>query len=425
MSSKERKSPLELPQRTTTLSQGIFSLAKSAVGAGTLALHSQFAKLGLFSGLAVLAFASLSTTSTLHFLSRVSANTDLGSYFAIGRMAYGTAGEVASMIALILFIISALIFYLVLAAGYVIDFLKFVHPGVAGAWFSDYTYMTIMIALVTLPMACLRDMSALGKASIMGMVCMCYILVLTVVDYFVDSAGRAATESPLIIASSIDTFFQCFSTMLFAFVNHFTMVSLVPVLIDPTPSRRAKVTIYSATFIFVFYAILATFGYLHFGVNTATNLLNSSTSATAWASWTYNLGRLMMAIVLILSYPLLLDPCRGTIEGALGKFLGGRPAWKSTAGIRSIAITVALIVISALVGIFFQSQADTILKASTAFSGSLMVFIFPSAFFLKLSDRYLVHGWERGTAYFNIVFGFLFMILGTFFSVKSMIQEAS
>lgn len=425
MSGKEGKGPLELPQRTATLSQGIFSLAKSAIGAGTLALPSQFAKLGLFSGIAVLAFASLSTTSTLHFLSRLAANTDLNSYFAIGRMAYGTAGEVASMIALVLFIIGALIFYLVLAAGYMVSFLQFVRPGVAGSWFSQPVYMTIMIALLTLPLACLRDMSALGKASIMGMVCMGYILLLTVVDFFVDSAGRAIAEAPLITTFGVDVFFGCFSTLLFAFVNHFTMVSVVPALIDPTPARRAKVTVYSAVFVFVFYLIVATFGYLHFGMAVSDNILNASTSTTAWAQWTYNLGRLMMAVVLILSYPLLLDPCRGTIEGALGKFFGGLHVWKATASVRSIVITVVLIAISAFVGIFFAPLAGVILNACTAFSGSLMVFIFPSIFFLKLGDRYRIQAWERGTAYFNIAFGVVFMVMGTFFSVKSIIQNGA
>ena len=95
-------------------------------------------------------------------------------------------------------------------------------------------------------------------------------------------------------------------------------------------------------------------------------------------------------------------------------------SFRKPSAIRSIILTVAIMAFSTVVGIYFDRQADMILTACTAFSGSLMVFIFPAAYFLKSGDRYKVHGFERVAAYFNIVFGIIFMFVGTYFSILGM-----
>lgn len=401
--------------RNTTLAQGIFSLSKSAIGAGALALPGCFAKLGTLFGILVLAFASLTATTTLHFLSRLAANTDLNSYFALGNLAFGTAGQLSAMIALILFILGALIFYIVLAAGYVVGFLSYcVKPEVIQAqpWYLNNSLMMLFMVLLMFPIACMRDMSALGKASIVGMICMFYVLGLTVIDYFIDSAQR--TVAPAIVGFGVETFAGVFSSLLFAFVNHFTMVSVVPALIDPSSARRTKLTTVSSSLVFLFYLVIGLFGYLHFGTTTTDNILAHGTTLA------YAIARLMMAIMLILTYPLLLDPCRGTIEGALALI---SPSFKKPSMIRSVIITAAIMTISGLIGYFKPSEAGKILGCTVAFSGSLMVFVFPSAYFLKLGDRYKVHNIERIAAFGLIVFGIVFMGVGTFFNIKGIISS--
>lgn len=385
---------------------------------GILSFPHHFATLGIWAGLAIITFASLACTLTLHFLSRLASNTDLTSFFALGKLAFGQAGQVSAMIAVILFIFGALIFYLVVAADNLIGFLTFVRPGAVDVWYASHASVMILIALLTLPIACLRDMSALGKASIAGMVCMAYILVLTVGDWAFKTPSATA---PLVVSFGIDTFSRTFSSLLFSFVNHLTVVSVIPALIDPTPARRFKATVYPAATIYLFYVLIGVCGYLHFGQEVSNSILESSSDSGALTQWAYVIGKLMMSAVLILSYPLLVDPCRGTLEGALGLFFDGKNWWKRTTALRSLIITFFIVLISLLIGIFYADAAEEILGATTALSGSLIVFIFPAAYFLKMSHRYKAHWWEFAVAYFCIVFGFYFMVSGTFFSVKKII----
>lgn len=406
--------------RTTTLVQGIFNLSKSAVGAGTLSLPWAIARLGLVSGVAVLLFASLATTCTLHFLSRLAANTDVGDFFTLGHMAFGTVGEIVSMVSLILFLFGALIFYIVRAQGYFISFVTFMRPSLALEYKNSLpTILTIITAMLIFPLAAQRDMSTLAKASLAGMVCMGYVLLLTIFDYFYDSATTSVADTKLLVGFGFASFFSVFSDMLFAFVNHFTMLSTVPVMVNPTPKRRQALTIISAAFVFGFYLLVSVAGYLHFGESVNRNILLASKTSNPIMQWAYQIGGLLMGSVLVLSYPLLCDPCRSTIDGAIIKSTGARKG----SAIRSLGITAGIIFFSTAIGIFFAKEAEIILAAFTALSGSILVFIFPSAFFLRLSAKYRISPVERILAYACIIFGLFLMVFGTYFNFCDLLKS--
>ena len=124
--------------------------------------------------------------------------------------------------------------------------------------------------LFIFPLACLKDLSKLANASILGMACIGYITVLTVVDKFVDTTSPAP-----VIATAKFTFqiFECFSVFLFAFLNHFTTVALVPVLVRPTPARRNQLIVTSQVATTAIYLLVAAFGYWHFGDSVTDDIL--------------------------------------------------------------------------------------------------------------------------------------------------------
>lgn len=325
------------------------------------------------------------------------------------------------MLALILFLLGALIFYIFLAQNNFMSFAVFLFPSLA-VWRSTLEIpLMILTGLTVFPLAVQRDMSALAKTSLVGMVCMCYVLCLTVFDYFYDSAGSAAAQIEYFASFDVATFFKVFSGMLFAFVNHFTMLSVVPVMEDPSPRRRMLMTTGSASFIALFYALISVTGYSHFGSCVPENVLDASTaSAPPAIQWAYMIGKLLIGLVLVLSYPLLCDPCRSTIDGAIAK-ITGRPSSKSF--MRSAAITVGLVSFTTLIAATCADLAGVILDAFVSFSGSLMVFIFPAAFFLKLSNKYRISIPERILAYVNIVFGLVLMVIGSYFNIKTLLTK--
>lgn len=395
-------------------------MSKSAVGAGTLSLPFTVAKLGLVGGMGVLTFASAISTSTLYLLARLAANLDIGDYFTLGNMAFGVVGEVIAMGCLILFLLGALVFYIDFAASSFVDFIGTVVPSITAYPMALLRIVTIATAAVIFPLAAQRDMSKLAKAAMAGMICMGYILALTIVHYLYDLfQGGMTAEVEMLVPMTLKDFFQNFSTMLFAFVNHFTMLSAVPVMIDPSPKRRLVLTFGSSGIVFGFYLLMSLSGYLHFGKSVPRAILEVGLkSDSSIVMWAYKVANLLLGVVLVLSYPLLLDPCRGTIEGAIARATGNAP---SRSAVRSMAITFGIIASSTFIALVFKKEVTILLDISVAFAGSMLLFIFPAAFFLRFQEKYHVSNLERILSYAVIAFGVALMIFGTYYNIYDLL----
>jgi amino acid permease len=188
----------------TTMTQAIFSLCKSAIGFGAFRLSKHFASIGYVPCILMLILCSITTTASLHFLSRLTSRTQASSYFSIGKLALGATGEIICMISLCLFLIGGLISYIAnagvcLAMG--IDQLF----GTSICGNSHYQNMVIIIiAVLIYPIACLRDMRVLAKTSMIGMACMFYTLVL----YFIAFIYHKSVQNvdPQIVFSAFKPF---------------------------------------------------------------------------------------------------------------------------------------------------------------------------------------------------------------------------
>ena len=409
--------PLKVPSRTTTMSAGVFNLAKSAIGVGVLGLPSAMRDAGLALGLILLAFGSFTTSSTLHFLARIAANTDMGDYFGVGRMAYGPRGENFAVFITMLYLFGGLIAYSSFTSIYFGEFLQYVFgfdPQSPPFYASKY-FIIALASLMIYPLACLRDLSKLAKASFVGMLCMTFVCGLTIIDYFLDSATVAnATYTMFNISTKI---FPAFATILFAFCNHFTMLAIIPQFVNPSPKRRSLLLVYSSTFILVFYFLMSLFGYLHFGDAVENNILLSRKPTTL----AYAIAKLSVALVIICSYPLLCDPTKACINFLLDKSVG--KARGAAEHVRNLVVTASLVGGSGVVAMFAAGQVLPILGVFSSLCGSLLMFVFPALYFLRLSDKYHVSGTERAIAYLDIGVGVVVLIFGTIFSVINCLKE--
>lgn len=394
------------------MAAGTFNLCKSAVGVGILSLPSAMAKSGLALGLSLLALGSITCSSTLHFLARIAANTDMGDYFGVGKMAYGPIGETIAVAATLLYLIGALIAYMSYTTKYISGGLGYL-LGQPSAWyFSSYVVITVCACLI-FPLAVLKDLSKLAKASIVGMCCMGFICGLTVVDYFLDRSTVATAEYTAFVWAP--SALKAFSTILFAFCNHFTMLSIIPAFINPSPRRRTILTGLSSSIVFIFYLLVSLFGYLHFGNQVNSNIL------MARATGFYAVAQLVVACVILVSYPLLCDPTKTCIDFLVCK-AAGKPKSMAEANVRNAAITAVLVVSSALIAMVAADQVLPILGLFSSLCGSLLMFIFPALYFLKLGHLYKVSFPERVMAYIDILVGVVVLIFGTYFNALELIE---
>ena len=414
----------EGPPRNTSLPSAIFNLTKSAIGVGTLFLAYSVSQMGLLLGLGMLLVASLTCIGSLHFLAKTASQSGMvGNYFQLGRMALGLPGELSALASLVFYLLGGLIAYSSVVGQYLSRSLVFFINPSKVPWYCSEKFLTVLAGvLLILPLSCLRDMRLLARTSLAGLLCMLYICLLTVVDFFVDRN----TAAPIVLVRFSMAFFSAFCTILFAYTNHFTMVALVPVLKDPSPVRLSKLNLISSVIVFAVYALVGGFGYGHFGDDLKGNIL----TAPASPSWPYAIAQFAVGLVIICSYPLLADPARAAIEQIIAMCLGTKRTtqsvwWKKTAFPRHLAITLLLVTLSTVIAVTLAKQVLLILGVFTALGGSLLMYIFPTLYFLRLapSSGYQIAHWERALAYFNGLFGLILLCMGTYAGVAEMIRS--
>lgn len=382
-------------------------------------------RMGLLAGVASIIFAGMLCSTTLHYLARIGANTGADNYFKLGRLAYGSVGEMSAVAALLFNLLGGLINYANFAGDYLSSSLVFLFFRSSSSipWYISPSFLKIAVAgLGIFPLACLKDMSKLSKSSLAGLLCMAYILLLTVWDSIFDKAEYL----PPRIAPRISTqFFSAFGNIIFAFVNHFTVVAIVPVMVDPSPQRRSTMIATSNVTVLIVYLTAAICGYLHFGSSidpSRPDILNSPDSMT----YPYAIAKLAFASVMVFSYPLLCDPARSALDQLITKLVLFRSperhsSWSHVAKLRHYSETVLLVLVPTLIAVTAAKYAALFLDIFSSLCGSLLVFIFPSIYFMKLAQpkmyNFKIHSWERVLVFVNIFVGISVAAIGTFDSI--------
>jgi amino acid permease len=401
-------------------------LTKAAIGAGMLFLPWNMHRMGLLMGVGSIIFAGCLCSTTLHYLARICANTGADDYFKLGRLAFGPVGEMTAVAALLFNLLGGLINYANFAGDYLSSSLVFLFGLDAPTWYISPSFLKVAIAAFGIfPLSCLRDMSALAKSSLAGLACMAYILLLTIVDFFVDSTHY---QPPRLLPHFSTQFFSAFGSIIFAFVNHFTIVAIVPVMVEPSPARRSQMILFSNSTVIAVYLSAAIFGYLHFGSSInpiKPDILNSPDSMTI----PYAIAKLAFASVMVCSYPLLCHPARSALDQLICRVcVGSSPTraqkWVSMAQTRHYCETIVLVAVPTAIAVFAADLAALFLDVFSSLCGSLIVFVFPALYFLKLAQpklyNFRVHRWERAFVGVNVFVGISVAIMGTFDSVKTM-----
>jgi amino acid permease len=408
--------------------QGVFNLTKASIGAGMLFLPWNMHRMGLFAGIGSIIFAGFLCSTTLHYLARIGANTGADNYFKLGRLAYGSVGEMAAVAALLFNLLGGLINYANFAGDYLSSSLVFLffksRSGSDGIpWYISPSFLKIAVAgLGIFPLACLKDMSKLSRTSLAGLLCMGYILLLTVWDSVFDKTEYL----PPVLAPRVSTqFFSAFGNIIFAFVNHFTIVAIVPVMIDPSPQRRSVMITSSNLTVLIVYLTAAIFGYLHFGSSidpSRPDILNSPLEMSV----SYAIAKLAFASVMVFSYPLICDPARSALDQLITRLILFRAperhaTWSRLGHFRHYFETVLLVALPTFIAVTAANYAALFLDIFSSLCGSLLVFIFPSLYFMKLSRpklyNFKIHIWERVLIFVNIFVGVTVAIIGTFDSI--------
>ena len=418
--------PTQKPEhiRNTSLLKATFNLTKSAIGLGAVFLPGNLQRMGLLGGISMILMGAFTSAISLHLLSQMSHYLGVADYFELGMHAYGPRMAMVDTIALILFQIGGLIAYCKFAGSYFSSAIQlFLNTATETVpWWRSYQFLSIILGCCFIfPLSLMKDMSKLGYTSIAGMTCIFYIAGLTVVDFIIEGRVPGADYTLLRIKSD---FLSAFSSILFAFVNQFTLVSLIPVLLNPSRLRRASLISSSASIVTTVYLCMGISGYLHFGDQVARDILSAPTKP----SIAYGIARLLVSVVLVCSYPLQLDPTRSALDHLFGQFLSSakRDVYFRTFYRRHVIWTLLLVLVPLLIAVTAADYAEPILEVFSSACGALLVFVLPAAYFLKLSakgTKMPVRFTEKILAYFILIFGAVVCVGGTIGAIIDIVRR--
>ncbi|XP_073663733.1 putative sodium-coupled neutral amino acid transporter 11 isoform X4 [Tursiops truncatus] len=228
----------------------------------------------------------------------------------------------------------------------------------------------------TLPLSLYRDIAKLGKISLISTVLT--TLILGIVMARVVSLGPhiPKTEDAWIFAKP--NAIQAVGVMSFAFICHHNCFLVYGSLEEPTVAKWSRI-IHVSTLISVFISILfATCGYLTFTGYTQGDLFENYCRNDDLVTF----GRFCYGVTVILTYPI---ECFVTREVIANVFFGG-----TLSSVLHIIITVVIITVATLVSLLIDCLG-IVLELNGVLCAAPLIFIIPSACYLKLSEEPRTH----------------------------------
>ncbi|XP_033899320.2 putative sodium-coupled neutral amino acid transporter 11 [Acipenser ruthenus] len=363
---------------TSTLSSATFNVINSITGSGIIGLPYSMKQAGFPLGMMLLLVVAYITDYSIILLIKAGNLSGTTTYQALVNRAFGLIGYLMLSTLQFLYPFTAMVSYNIITG----DTLTKVFQRIAGVGPDNILAQRHFVILgttilFTLPLSLFRDISKLGKVSFLSLM-LTIVILLTVII-------RAATLGPQIPSTDEAWTFaqpnaiQAIGVMSFAFVCHHNSFLIYGSLEKPTISNWSRVTHVSVLLAVFISLLFAGCGYSTFTGYTQGDIFENYCKNDDLATF----GRLCYGISIILTFPI---ECFVTREVVSNVFSNGT----LTAGFH-IAVTVAVIAVSTAVSLIFDCLG-IVLELNGVVSATPLVFIIPTACYLKLSDERWYHG---------------------------------
>lgn len=166
--------------------------------------------------------------------------------------------------------------------------------------------------------------------------------------------------------------FLAIPIIMFAFTSQTNVFQIYEELRSPSPSRMSSVVNLSVMITLGLYLIVGLLGYFHFGSDTEADILHNYAETDP----VFIFARICVLLTVTVAFPFNVAPCRFAIEKML--YRGSSPS-----RFRSVLLTL-LVVLSVMFLSLFIPGIDVAFGLLGAVCSSIVCFVFPGAFFLKL-----------------------------------------
>ncbi|XP_024142627.1 putative sodium-coupled neutral amino acid transporter 11 [Oryzias melastigma] len=384
-------------ESTSSMITASFNFINSIIGSGIIGLPYALNQAGLPLGLFLLIAVAFITDYSIVLLIKGGNLSGSNSYQSLVQSTFGFPGFLTLSVLQFLYPFIAMISYNITTGDTLTKVFQRI-PGVGPDHILAERHFVILLSTVlfTLPLSLYRNIEKLGKVSFLSMVLTLTILIIVVV--------RAATLGPQILPTENAWAFakwnaiQAVGVMSFAFICHHNSFLIYGSLKEPTLANWCRVTHISVSSALIISAAFAVAGYTTFTGYTQGDIFENYCRDDNLATF----GRFCFGLSIITTFPL---ECFVTRE-VISNLVWGRNLSKA----EHMAVTVLIVAACTSLSLAFDCLG-VVLELNGALSATPLIFIIPSACFLKLSPGRWFQG-ENLFASMLIIIGFFVMITG-------------
>lgn len=420
---------------TTSFGMSVFNLSNAIVGSGILGLSYAMANTGIALFIILLTFVSIFSLYSVHLLLKTANEGGSLLYEQLGHKAFGMVGKLAASGSITMQNIGAMSSYLFIVKyelPLVIQALMDIKDeDKTGLWYLNGDYLVLLVSLVLiLPLSLLRNLGYLGYTSGLSLLCMMFFLIVVIckkfqiscpmeaalilnetinstltqtTSYSVDDATFNVTESdfcrPRYFIFNSQTVYAV-PILTFSFVCHPAVLPIYEELKDRSRRRMMNVSKISFFAMFLMYLLAALFGYLTFYGHVESELLHTY-STVLGADILLLIVRLAVLVAVTLTVPVVIFPIRSSITHLFC-------ASKDFSWWRHSIITVSILAFTNLLVIFVPTIRD-IFGFIGASAAAMLIFILPSAFYIKLVKKESMKSVQKIGAMFFLLSGIVVM----------------
>ncbi|XP_058478551.1 putative sodium-coupled neutral amino acid transporter 11 [Solea solea] len=382
--------------RSSTIS-ATFNFINSIIGSGTIGLPYALNQAGLPFGLLLLTAVGLITDYSIILLIKGGNLSGTNSYQSLVQSTFGFSGFLILSGLQFLYPFIAMISYNITTGDTLTKVFQRI-PGVGPDHILAERHFVILLSTVvfTLPLSLHRNIERLGKVSLLSMVLTLAILVIVVV--------RAATFGGQILPTENAWAFakwnaiQAVGVMSFAFICHHNSFLIYGSLKQPTLANWSQVTHVSVGSSLIISAVFAVAGYTTFTGYTQGDIFENYCRDDNLAT----VGRFFFGLSIMTTYPLECFVTREVVATVICS--------RDLSKFEHAAITVLIVAVCTSISLVYNCLG-VVLELNGVLSATPLIFIIPSACFLKLSPGRWFQG-ENLISTILIIIGLFVMITG-------------
>uniref|UniRef100_A0A673KNZ8 Sodium-coupled neutral amino acid symporter 2 n=1 Tax=Sinocyclocheilus rhinocerous TaxID=307959 RepID=A0A673KNZ8_9TELE len=399
---------------SASFGMSVFNLGNAIMGSGILGLAYAMANTGIAMFVILLVAVAIFSLYSVHLLLKTANEGGSLVYEQLGYKAFGIPG--AKVFFSNSLSIPAMASYLYIVKYELPIVIKAFLDSNDNSWYINGDYLVLIVTLVIiLPLSLLKNLGYLGYTSGFSLLCMVFFLIVVSTEIFpqVNTTDEECCKPKYFIFNSQTVY--AVPILTFAFVCHPAILPMYEELKDRSRRKMQNVANVSFLGMFVMYLLAALFGYLTFNEAVEPELLHTYSKVYSF-DVVLLIVRFAVLTAVTLTVPVVLFPIRTSVNQLLG-------ASKEFSWPRHICITVALLVCVNILVIFVPTIRD-IFGFIGASAAAMLIFILPSAFYIKLVKKESMKSIQKIGATLFLIVGFMVMICSMALIIADWIHNA-